>query len=369
MRGIFSMLFGAGTFLLISRLEQKNNGLEPADIYFRRLWWLLIFGLIDAYIFLWFGDILFQYAITALFFFPFRNLKPWKAVAFAVVFAVLTSIQTTMQMYESAELRQDATKVLKLQAAHKPLTDKQKETLKKWTKNRNENKPDTLKLAADSMAVKYQRNGYLAQQKEIGKLNSMIFFEWHMPNGILESLAFMLFGLAFFKWNILTGKRKYSFYAICALLGYAVGLSMRIIGTDHALSTGMDFTRVTELWPFDVYEISRLTVTLGHISFICILFKSGLFNWLLKPLANVGQMAFTNYLSQSLICTFIFFGYGLGMYAKLERYQTYEVVAAVWVFQLIFSTIWMRYFLFGPFEWVWRSLTYWERQPMLRPKA
>jgi len=128
----------------------------------------------------------------------------------------------------------------------------------------------------------------------------------------------------------------------------------------------MDFTRVTELWPFDIYEITRLAVTLGHISLICILFKSGFFNWILKPLANVGQMAFTNYLSQSLICTFIFFGYGLGLYGKLERYQTYEVVAAIWAFQLIFSTIWMRYFLFGPFEWVWRSLTYWKRQPMVR---
>jgi uncharacterized protein len=110
-------------------------------------------------------------------------------------------------------------------------------------------------------------------------------------------------------------------------------------------------------------------MTLGHLSVLVLLFKTGVFGWFFKALANVGQMAFTNYLSQSLICTFLFYGYGFGQFGLLQRYQTYEVVVAIWVFQLIFSAIWMRFFLFGPFEWVWRSLTYWQRQPMLRPSS
>src|SRR6476620_10350804 len=75
MRGLFSILFGAGTILLLTRLTNTRSGLEPADIYFRRMLWLLVFGLIDAFLFLWFGDILYAYALCGLLLFPFRNLS------------------------------------------------------------------------------------------------------------------------------------------------------------------------------------------------------------------------------------------------------------------------------------------------------
>lgn len=84
----------------------------------------------------------------------------------------------------------------------------------------------------------------------------------------------------------------------------------------------------------------------------------------MNGLANVGQLAFTNYLMQSVLCTLFFNGYGLGYFGKQAVHQLYYVVAGVWVVQFIFSTIWLRYFRFGPLEWVWRSLTYWKRQPM-----
>ena len=111
-------------------------------------------------------------------------------------------------------------------------------------------------------------------------------------------------------------------------------------------------------------EFRRLPLTIGHASLIMLLFRSRLVPWLMKALANVGQMAFTNYLMQSIICTWFFFGYGFGNYNKLKFHELYYVVGSVWVFQLIFSSIWLRYFRFGPFEWVWRSLTYWKKQPM-----
>ena len=69
---------------------------------------------------------------------------------------------------------------------------------------------------------------------------------------------------------------------------------------------------------------------------------------------------------QSIICTLIFHGYGFNQYDRLAFHQLYYVVAAVWIFQLIFSAIWLSYFRFGPFEWLWRSLTYWKKQPMLK---
>ena len=75
-------------------------------------------------------------------------------------------------------------------------------------------------------------------------------------------------------------------------------------------------------------------------------------------------MALSNYLGQSLICTTIFNGFGFGMYDRMQRFQIYGVVLAIWVFQLLTSKIWLSHFQFGPMEWVWRSLTYWKLQPM-----
>jgi uncharacterized protein len=77
-----------------------------------------------------------------------------------------------------------------------------------------------------------------------------------------------------------------------------------------------------------------------------------------------GQTAFSNYVFQSVVCATVFTGMGFGMFGKLERYQVYHVVGGLWVFAMSASPIWLRYFRFGPLEWVWRSLTYWKRQPM-----
>ena len=78
MRGLFSILFGAGTILLLTRLQKQKTGLEPADIFYRRMLWLLFFGLINAFLFLWPGDILYPYALLGLLLFPFRNWQPKK---------------------------------------------------------------------------------------------------------------------------------------------------------------------------------------------------------------------------------------------------------------------------------------------------
>jgi len=105
---------------------------------------------------------------------------------------------------------------------------------------------------------------------------------------------------------------------------------------------------------------------LGIFGLIMLLFKSGGVKWFFSLMQPVGQMAFTNYLMQSLICGLIFYGIGFSLYGKLERYEIYLVLLAVWLFQIIYSNIWMRYFRFGPMEWLWRSLTYWQRQSFRR---
>jgi uncharacterized protein len=84
----------------------------------------------------------------------------------------------------------------------------------------------------------------------------------------------------------------------------------------------------------------------------------------MSALGAIGQLAFSNYVFHSVVTAFIFTGYGLALYGRLERHQLYYVVAAIWIFQLIASPIWLRHYRFGPLEWCWRSLTYWQRQPM-----
>ena len=101
-------------------------------------------------------------------------------------------------------------------------------------------------------------------------------------------------------------------------------------------------------------------------SLLLLIIQAGWFSWLLNRLRAVGQMAFTNYIVHTLICTFVFFGYGLNYYAEVEYYKIYYLVFAIWILQLTYSAPWLNRFLFGPLEWLWRSLTYWKVQPMKR---
>ena len=85
-----------------------------------------------------------------------------------------------------------------------------------------------------------------------------------------------------------------------------------------------------------------------------------------RGLASVGRMALTNYLSQTLICTFVFYGWGLGKFGAVDRKDQLLLVMVIWMVQILFSTTWMKRFRFGPFEWLWRSMTYGARQPLRR---
>jgi uncharacterized protein len=148
------------------------------------------------------------------------------------------------------------------------------------------------------------------------------------------------------------------------LIGYAIGLTTNYFETSYQISNDFDIVAIarTEI----TYDLGRVFTTLGHIGLIMLFIKSGLLPFLQKSLAAVGQMAFSNYIMHSIICNTIFLGFGFSMYGKLQRYELYFIVFAIWIFQLIVSPIWLTYFRFGPLEWLWRSLTYWRRQPFRR---
>ncbi|HYE03655.1 MAG TPA: DUF418 domain-containing protein, partial [Phycisphaerales bacterium] len=117
-------------------------------------------------------------------------------------------------------------------------------------------------------------------------------------------------------------------------------------------------------WHFNY--VGSLLVSLAHASLVILACLSG--RAICRALAPVGQMALTNYLFQSIVCVWVFagFGAGLGLFNRLGRTELLLFVAGVWVLQLILSPIWLKRYHFGPAEWAWRSLTYARPQPMLR---
>ena len=127
----------------------------------------------------------------------------------------------------------------------------------------------------------------------------------------------------------------------------------------------MDFDTILMFrYGFAFNYIGSLAVALGWIGLLMAICKTGAMPIARAGLANVGRMAFTNYLMQSLICSAIFFGWGFGQFGVLRRSQLVPIVLAIWAFQIAFSALWLRRFRFGPLEWAWRSLTYGRRQPM-----
>jgi uncharacterized protein len=174
----------------------------------------------------------------------------------------------------------------------------------------------------------------------------------------------MLLGMAFYKTGILTGQHPAKTYWGLFIVGLGVGLLLSWLRISEFLSYQFDEYRKTKEVLFEYYELQRFFRSVGIFALILLLYKSGWFNWLFSLMRPVGQMAFTNYLMQSIICGLLFWGVGFGLFGHLQRYELYYVVGAVWLFQIVFSHIWLRHFRFGPFEWLWRSLTYWKLQPM-----
>src|SRR5262249_16072650 len=191
---------------------------------------------------------------------------------------------------------------------------------------------------------------------------------------IWDSLALMLLGLALFRWGFLTGRWANRDYWKVLVIGYGLGLPLVGYSFYHSYRTNPNMEAFLSRmeaepvrWVGLIYPFQRILLVLALVSALVLLYKAGVFRRLFRRLEAVGQMAFTNYILQTVLCTLIFFGYGLNYFAELEFYQLYFVVLGIWVLQLLASPLWLRYFLYGPLEWLWRSLTYWRVQPFLRP--
>jgi uncharacterized protein len=367
-RALFSMLFGAGSILIISRLSKSSSGLAPADVYYRRLIWLLLFGLVNCHILLWPGDILYTYAICGLFIFPMRNLSPKVLVALAIFFLLVVMLKGWLKTTDQIDMRDKGVKALAIKEAKKDsLSEDQKEELGKWQGYLERQKLENQKKEMEKEISKMTQHSYAKIWAHLSvinvKLETVIFYH----EFFFDAMIFILLGMAFYKMGILTGEKPMWLYILFVIAGYTLGVGWGYIVGHAWRQANYDFYKYVTIQPpgwMLLYQPHRFLVSLGHLGIIMVLWKSNFFHWLLKPFANVGQMAFTNYLGQSIICTLLFYGYGFGYYGLLERYELWYVVVSVWIFQLLFSMIWMKFFSMGPLEWIWRSLTYWSIQPI-----
>jgi len=364
MRGLFSMLFGAGMVLFMLNKKEVPGQATVAEYYYRRLLWLVFFGLVNAFVILWQGDILFFYGLCGMLLFAFRKLKPKWLVAIALVCVAFAMIKKEWNWNEFRDKRAAYSEAMTAKKEKKELTPEQQGAIAKWTEiETRQGKPDTT-LTNENL--RKMRSGYLTiftyfiPNNADGEIGYMYGDPWDM-------LCMMFLGMALFGWGFFSNKLKTSTYAMWMLIGYGIGIPVAWMIFDQSMMNFLSAGAYADRWrvSHNVFtELRRIPLTIGHASLIMLIFRSNAVPWLMKAFSNVGQMAFTNYLMQSIICTFFFYGFGFGNYNKLRFHELYYVVFAVWIFQLIFSSIWLRYFRFGPFEWVWRSLTYWKLQPI-----
>ena len=361
-RAIFSLLYGAGIILFMKRQEEKLAGVKPLEYFIRRSLWLMVFGLINAWVLLWWGDILFDYACYGMIMVVFRNLPVKSLLIGAVVCFLLMIARDNRDLYLEKKVITRGEQVAAMDTTKVKLTDKQKGQLEAM--NEFKDKQTHAKKVERNEKSKQQVTGSYEDLYEYRTNNYLGALIRYLYMSIWDVLFFMFLGMAFLKTGIMTGEAPVKYYWIMAVAGLGLGLLLSYYRIKPMIQYQFNEFEYMKNVKFETYTISRALRSLGIFSAVMLLFKSGFFKWFFALMRPVGQMAFTNYLTQSLICGIIFYGVGFGYYGSLQRYEVYLVVGAIWVLQIIWSHVWLRYFRFGPLEWCWRSLTYWKKQPM-----
>ncbi|MFH1689958.1 MAG: DUF418 domain-containing protein [Candidatus Eisenbacteria bacterium] len=333
---IFSMLFGAGIVLFATRLESR--GLRPGPLHYRRTSWLLLIGLAHGFL-LWYGDILAIYSLIGFIAYLFWRRSP---LALLITGIVMMSVGTALYVLAGFSLQFAPPEAMDGIRAF-------------WS-------PGAESVVHELAAM---RGSWVEQMSvrvpEMVSTLTVVFFMYYL----WRTVGMMLIGMALFKWGVLSAERSTRFYGVAAIVGFVVGLPVIWLGIARRFADGW-----TVPWSFfngSQYNYwASAFVALAYVSVVMLVVKTGVLGKLQRALAAAGRMAFTNYLMQTVICTTIFYGHGLGLFGRMERAGQILIVFAVWAFQLWFSMFWLKRFRFGPSEWLWRTLTYLKPQPMRR---
>lgn len=357
MMAIFSMLFGAGLILMHQRAEAAGRPL--GRIYYRRLLWLFLIGMIHAYL-LWYGDILVSYALCGLIIYLFRRRS---ALLLAILGIIILSIGGGLLFGSSLMmeyLRDTADKVEQAKEAGEEITQTERQLAQAWEEASEGFAYRPEKMAEEAEAY---RGGFIDALEHRFPQALMMQTQGFFFMVLWRVLGLMLLGMALMKWRVFSAERSSGFYTGMVIVGYGLGLPAVWYGMTLMEQQGFDFVAQFGLGGQFNYFFS-VVVALGHTGLVMIAIKHGWLRWLSERLRAAGRMALTNYLMQTVICTTLFYGYGFGLFNHLDRMYLALIVAAIWIIQLSYSPLWLRHYRFGPAEWLWRSLTYRRRQPM-----
>lgn len=338
---LFSFLFGLGFSMQMDRASAR--GLEFGALYRRRLWILAGFGLAHG-IFLWEGDVLLAYAVCGFALLLFRNRKPLTILIWAAALIMLPAL-----LILAGGL------ILMMLAGTPEFAEVMRESVAEDALTRRE------------LIEAFVTGGYAdAVSYRLGEL-------------ILTILVTMVFAPAFlgqFLIGLLAGRKRIvsevgahrRILVKVLLIGGAVGLVANFFGAWAMMSGSSDEDFGLMLIGMGIISMFGTVLTAAYVAGIVLLLERWPSLAILPPVAAVGRMALTNYLAQSAIATTIFYGYGLGLGGSVGRLGTIGIALLIFAAQVLFSVLWLKFFRYGPMEWVWRSLTYGTRQPMRRER-
>jgi uncharacterized protein len=330
---IFSLLFGFGFALQIARAEERGD--SRASLFKRRLFWLLVIGLLHAYL-LWSGDILSIYAVMGFVLISFRRKTNRSLLKWAFVLTVIP-ILTYVLMYVLFVSFVPPEAVAKLDAAQ----------IDMWN--------NTIKTVPQSSYLQiitgYNRNFI------VGRYASLIL-EMRLP----KILAMFLLGFYAYRRRFFQDLSSHQeFIRRVLLYGLILGLWGNVLFAALAGAEAVIPPSPEGIAGVITYAFGVPALALGIIALVATFWQKAAWRRVLVFLAPVGRMALTNYLLQTVICVFIFYGYGFGQFGRVGATKATLIALTIFLFQILISTLWLKYFSYGPMEWVWRQLTYRQR--------
>ncbi len=333
MRTLFTMLFGVSVFLV----GGERSDLDRGALLRRRLGWLALFGVLHGAL-LWFGDILLLYAISGFAFLAFRSWSARRLLWIGGGITLLWALIATAGYWGMANLPA--------------------EFAAKMASGRAQASPEAVQAAIDA----YRAGGLAPFQQNF---LSWAGFVWAVLFMAPVSVPLMMLGLGLFKSGFLKGRSPTWVYLATLAVG---GLNLALLAgwgwQKMAAGDGPDPTGGLA----DAARGAAPLITLFYVSALILLSKWGL-RVVTGVFVPVGRMAFTNYLTQTLIMMSLYYApWGPKWFGQHSTADQWIVVGAVWAAQLIWSPLWLSVFAMGPFEWVWRRLTYAGPVPLRRAR-
>ena len=381
---LFSMLFGIGLIVQMQRAEKRNRPF--IGLYLRRTFILMALGLAHG-LFLWYGDILFVYSIVALVAMWCRGLAPRVMLAISagglalsimaiVGFTVLTvlgaqmatqptQVQTSepIQTTESSDV--DIENLAGEATMDQPLVAEADDPWGRYRDVLKENKWQPGDPAWIELDVIAYKDGPMSITLVQRAMTFLIMLVMVAVSGFgFRVLGMFLLGMALMKLNFFSDERRRWHWAFCTL-GLTIGLAGEffLIWSYHHSNYQIGWLQGgAEVF----HNISSFALCLGYVGTITLIVSSGLLKWLTYAFSCVGRTALTNYLMQTIVATYIMYWWGFGLFNDVSRPLQLAMVVGIYAMQLVLSVLYLRVFRIGPFEWLWRSLTYLKLQPILR---